>query len=108
MAEQERERLQDFIARQPGTRFRARHRMRTSRKGGALRRYLIMGIGALFMLIGVILLVLPGPGILMLLIGAGLVAEESLLTARALDRIEVWVMRRVQRWRQWRERKTGA
>jgi hypothetical protein len=45
------------------------------------------------------MLVLPGPGILALLLGAVLVAEESLFAARLLDRADVWISRKYDAWR---------
>ena len=41
------------------------------------------------MAIGAILLVLPGPGLPILLLGGGLIARESALAARVLDWAEV-------------------
>jgi hypothetical protein len=43
------------------------------------------------------MLVAPGPGIVVLVIGASLVAQESLQAARLLDRAEVLV-RRIIAW----------
>ncbi|HMM68350.1 MAG TPA: PGPGW domain-containing protein [Dokdonella sp.] len=106
MFEDTRSTWKTFASRTPGTRFRARYRRRSERPSGTVRKYAIIGIGLVLMLIGVALLVLPGPGILMLLLGAGLIAEESLIAARGLDRIELWITRRVQRWR--RQRNSGS
>lgn len=100
MFEDTRSTWKTFASRTPGTRFRARYRRRSERPVGALRKYAVIGVGFVVMVVGAALLVLPGPGILLLLIGAGLVAEESLIAARILDRIELWIARRVQRWRQ--------
>lgn len=46
---------------------------------------------------GLIMLVLPGPGLLVMIAGAALLAEESLFTARLLDRFELWMRRRFAR-----------
>jgi hypothetical protein len=48
-------------------------------------------------------LLVPGPGILVLFVGAGLLAEQSLITARALDWTEIR-LRRLVAWAQkaWR------
>ena len=39
----------------------------------------------LVMAIGLFFIIAPGPGLLVLFIGAGLIAQQSLLAARALD-----------------------
>lgn len=43
--------------------------------------------------IGVVLLFLPGPGMAFLILAAILVAGESLLAARALDRLDLTLSR---------------
>lgn len=88
-----------FSASPSGRRFKARYRLRRARKNGLLWKILITGVGIVVMLAGVAMLVLPGPGILALVIGAALVAEESLFAARMLDRIDVWVSARIAAWR---------
>lgn len=59
--------------------------------------------GLALMLAGLVMLVVPGPGWLTLFLGLGLVAGESLPTARLMDRAEVRgrkVLRRATRfWR---------
>ncbi|MGB0132508.1 PGPGW domain-containing protein [Dokdonella sp.] len=88
-----------FSASRAGRRFQTRYRLRRSSRNGPLRKVLISGLGALVMLAGVAMLVLPGPGLLAILIGAVLVAEESLFAARLLDRIDVWISRKIADWR---------
>ena len=56
---------------------------------------------------GLLLLVLLGLGLLVIVIGAGLFAEESLLIARLLDRIDLLLTRRVRRWRAARAARTA-
>ena len=51
--------------------------------------------GALLVAAGLFMLVAPGPGILVLIFGAALVAGESLLMARFLDRAEVRIRRAI-------------
>jgi hypothetical protein len=48
-----------------------------------------MAAGALIFAVGVFLLAFPGPGTIVMFIGGGLIAEESLLVARLLDWLEV-------------------
>ena len=85
-----------------GRRFQTRYRMRRAQKGGYLRKILLSTAGGLLMMVGVALLVLPGPGLLVMLIGAAFIAEESLFAARMLDRIDLWGARWLQRWRKFR------
>ncbi|MDE1884306.1 MAG: hypothetical protein KGH92_00205 [Xanthomonadaceae bacterium] len=76
---------------------RAHHaRMREGRH--ALRTVLAVGLGLPLLALGVIMLVLPGPGVLTGLVGAALIAGESAFAARLLDRAGLWTMRC---WRCW-------
>jgi hypothetical protein len=54
-----------------------------------MRKILVMAAGALIFAVGVFLLAFPGPGTILLIIGAGLIAEESLFAARGLDGFEL-------------------
>lgn len=47
------------------------------------------------MIVGVSALPLPGPGLLIIALGALLIAEQSRAVARALDRLELWLRRRL-------------
>jgi uncharacterized protein (TIGR02611 family) len=60
-------------------------------------------LGATITLVGIVALPLPGPGFLVIAIGAALLARESAMVADVADWIEVRV-RRVARWatRWWR------
>ncbi|HWI35270.1 MAG TPA: PGPGW domain-containing protein [Burkholderiales bacterium] len=55
--------------------------------------------GALIALAGIVLLPLPGPGMLVIALGALLVAEESLSVAKALDALERRARPFIERWR---------
>ena len=88
-----------FAASSSGRRFEARYRLRRARRYGFLWRILISGAGVALMLAGLAMLVLPGPGILALIIGAALIAEESLVAARILDRMDAWVSGKLKAWR---------
>lgn len=57
------------------------------RKRGLARALAIFG-GFAVLAAGLLMLVAPGPGVIVLALGAALVAEESLLMARLLDRAE--------------------
>ena len=86
----------------PGKRFvdfyRRRQEKRTSKAGHVL--WLV--IGSALLLVGVVLLVIPGPGIPLVFLGAGFVAQESRWVAQTMDTVEVWI-RGVIRWvrRKW-------
>ncbi len=91
-----------------GRRFQTRYRMRRSQNGGVTRKILLSSAGTLLILVGVALLVLPGPGLLVMAIGGALIAEESLLAARSLDRLDVFLSRWHGRWRAWRAARKQA
>lgn len=80
----------------PGERFQRRHaRLRRRREtGGPLRLLRLFG-GAVISLLGLVLVPLPGPGILIVLAGAALMAGESGRLARRLDRTELWLRERL-------------
>ena len=73
----------------PGRRFQQQFRLRQRLRSGAARKALFMATGILIVAAGIFFLFVPGPGIIILLIGAVLIAQQSSLAARALDRIEI-------------------
>jgi hypothetical protein len=80
----------------PGRRFRERYeRGRGGAGGSALRKWGLIGRGALLVLAGIVLLPLPGPGLPVIAAGMLLVAEESHTTAHALDWLEMKARRLV-------------
>lgn len=97
-----------FVAVPSGRRFQMRHRLQRSKTGGVLRKILITGLGGLLMLAGGAMLVLPGPGLLTIVIGAAVIAEESLVAARALDRLDLYLNGWLERWRAWRAARKQA
>lgn len=82
------------------THFNLRHR---ERERGSMQKPLVMFAGTLLLLAGLVMLVFPGPGVLVALIGAGFVASESRWFAIALDQLEVRARRAIEplrsRWR---------
>jgi len=70
----------------PGGRFIDRYERR--RHASGLRKPLAIAAGVLFIAIGTVMIVMPGPGILVMLFGAMLIAGESRRAALARDRIE--------------------
>ena len=70
-----------------------------------VRKILIIGGGVVIILVGMFLLPAPGPGMLVVVIGAALTAQESFFVARALDSAEVSLRRMAARIRHaWEKR----
>ena len=93
-----------FLASRSGTRFRRQHRRRQAHPH-LLRTILAVIGGVLLLLVGVVMLVTPGPGLLVMVIGAGLIAGESLIVARLLDRFDFYANAGWARWRARRSEK---
>jgi hypothetical protein len=84
---------------QPGRRFEERYwRKRHAAHRGFKRLAWIAG-AAVLLVLGLLFSVLPGPGIVFLLAGFAMLAQESLAVARALDRAELKLRRLLQRLR---------
>jgi hypothetical protein len=92
-------RVRRFRTAPSGTRFRVYHERLAQRKN-LMRTLLVVGGGLILLALGMILLVLPGPGLLIAAIGAALIAGESLTVARILDRIDLGLTRIWNHW--WR------
>jgi uncharacterized protein (TIGR02611 family) len=93
----------DFEEDTPGKRFQDYYKRRHQSRQSAWRKALFIASGLLIIAAGVFMLVAPGPGLLVVFLGAMLIAQQSLLAARALDWLElrlreltVWSLRR---WR---------
>jgi len=98
-----------FFASRPGRRFQERyhrHRAALSRRSPLLR-VLLLVCGMASTALGLIMLVTPGPGVLFLAIGAGLIGNESLLAARFFDWLELRVRALIEGFRRWRRRRRG-
>lgn len=94
-----------FKASRPGHRFQDVHERPASNGGGRSSRLRHVGmivLGILLTAAGVVFLPAPGPGSIVLLAGIGIIASESLMVARFLDRTEVvvrpWARRAVRWW----------
>ena len=72
----------------PGRRFTRYHAHAHTRSS-----YLSMAVGIATVLLGLLLTLTPGPGFLVLLIGAAIIAGQSRRLARALDRAELRLRR---------------
>ncbi len=97
MLEKLKQTWRDFEEGPPGERFQQRFKRRQQSGRDALSNSLFITAGILIMVAGIFFLPAPGPGALILLIGAGLIAQEFLLAARALD----WAELRVRKLAAW-------
>lgn len=100
MFESMREQWRLFRADPPGRRFVLRHARHRKLQRKRWHSAFMMSLGVVAMLLGTAMLVLPGPGLLVILLGAFLVGEESLVASRVLDRVDLWCSRRLERRRQ--------
>ncbi|HUR56959.1 MAG TPA: PGPGW domain-containing protein [Opitutaceae bacterium] len=89
----------------PGHRFQDYYKRehRAHRRHRSRGRIWRLVIGILSILVGIILCVIPGPGLPFIFIGGGLLATESLFVARIMDWLEVRAQA-VRRWamRHWK------
>ena len=90
--------MRTFMTVPSGRRFRA-HYERMRAKPGMWRAVLAIGGGLILVAIGIVMLVTPGPGLIVAMIGAALIAGESLVAAKALDRVDLAATRLWTRWR---------
>ena len=79
----------DFEEDTPGERFQKYYKRRHQFRQSAWRKALLIAGGLLVIAVGVFMLVAPGPGLLVVFLGAVLVAQQSLLAARTLDWLEL-------------------
>lgn len=101
------QRWRKLAAAPPGQRFQAHYQHRQQTQPRRLHwKILTIGGGLLIMGAGIFFIPAPGPGILIFLVGALLVAEESLAAARLMDWADVrarplvaWLSARWQRLR---------
>jgi hypothetical protein len=99
---------QVLINGKPGTRFQEYYLRRHHAGRGRFRKMLVMTVGMVSVASGIFFLAAPGPGLVLLLAGASMLAEESYYAARAFDRIELWLLRirhlaglMVRTWERW-------
>jgi hypothetical protein len=90
--------FRDFKNAPSGTRFQRQYEARAARPHW-LRTSLSIAGGVLLIVLGIALLVLPGPGLVAILLGASLIAGESLLVARLFDRLDLHATAAYLRWR---------
>ena len=88
-----------FVHALPGRRFQDRYRRKQREEGSAWKRCAFVVTGILVSLAGVFFLAVPGPGLLILAVGLALIAQESAMLARSLDRAEIRARRLWKRFR---------
>lgn len=95
------QRWKRFIQTAPGRRFQEYFERRRQARPGATWQYFLIGIGILIMAVGVLLLALPGPGMIVIIVGAIILARESLAAARILDWSELRLRSLISRCTRW-------
>jgi hypothetical protein len=81
----------------PGQRFQQRYKRRQQSTQRLRNKVLSIGGGILIIAAGILLVPVPGPPEIISIIGAGLIAQEFLVVARALD----WTELRLRRLATW-------
>jgi hypothetical protein len=84
----------------PGSRF-ANHYERMRKEGSRAGAIARLGLGALLLVGGIVMLFIPGPGLLVAVFGLGLFAGQSKTIANALDRVEPAARRGWKRAKAW-------
>ena len=85
-----------FRKSRPGRRFQDFYDRKRDSRGGTLWRCAAVVLGALLCLVGLFFMAVPGPGIPIFALGAVLIAQQSQVTARLLDRAEMSLRRLVR------------
>src|SRR5688500_8188394 len=94
---------------QPGKRFQQQYKKQHATGTTPWHKVLFLGGGVLIMLAGIFFLPAPGPGWVIIFIGAGMVAQDSERAAKILDWCELRI-RDVVDWAQkvWKQSPTWA
>jgi uncharacterized protein (TIGR02611 family) len=97
-----------FKAGNPGQRFQQEFRRPRSAGRSPIQQALLILGGLLLMAAGLLLLFIPGPGLVFLFVGGFLIAQQSLVAARVLDWSEIR-LRKLLAWslRAWRRYSTN-
>ena len=88
---------QEFKEGKPGHRFQERYHRRQQQGHSLAAKFLYIGLGLVLFIVGLVMLPAPGPGFLVVVPGAALIAEESYVAARTFDAAEV-MARRIGGW----------
>ncbi len=94
---------QDFKKSQPGERFEDFYRKRQADRSSRFpwKRILYVFLGIILSLGGVVLLGMPGPGLLVMALGLALVAGESLTLAKGMDKLELLLRDKSHQFKEW-------
>jgi hypothetical protein len=83
-----------------GKRFRNEHkRVRKHGANKGWKRVVCFGLAAVFAVIGVVLVFIPGPAFVFFILSGALIASQSWRMACLLDRMEAALHRTINRWR---------
>lgn len=85
----------------PGCRFRQLYESRSNSKRSLFSRLFFAGVGAFMFLVGIPMIPGPGPGLVVMLLGLGLLGSEYRPLACFLDRMEVRIRSGVGRLSRW-------
>src|SRR3954452_13135603 len=93
-----------------GHRFEMHHRRERERRGGSSppRRAISLVAAIAALVIGIVLVFIPGPAILFFAVAAALLATQSLAVARALDWMELEGRAAWRALRRWYGRRSSA
>ncbi len=89
MLEKWKKNWKEFKKAPPGERFQGMYRRRRAGSPAVLVGMIVAGI--LLIAGGVVLLAIPGPGILVIAFGGALLAEQFLFVAKAFDQLELFL-----------------
>jgi uncharacterized protein (TIGR02611 family) len=86
---------------EPGKRFLLHYRRHQagSRSKAAAVGYMVLGVA--LVAVGVLGLIVPGPGLLGIALGFAVLAQESEKASKLLDRLELWIRHQVARFKKW-------
>jgi len=76
---------------EPGKRFQDYNRIHQTKHRGRASGLMSIVLGVAIITVGIVALPAPGPGVLIIAIGAAFIARESLVVARFLDWFELWL-----------------
>lgn len=86
---------------EPGARFMVHYREHQAGSRSQFATVAYVVLGAAMIVVGVVGLVVPGPGILGIALGAAIMAQESETASKALDHFELWIWKWVTAFKRW-------
>lgn len=97
-------RWQEFKRFSPGQRFQRLYERRQRTRRSPWKRLLYLGTALVLVIAGMVMLPAPGPGTVVVALGAAMLAQESSLVARALD----WCEARIRQLVAWAKPAAGG